>query len=72
MQSLQAQHNNNYDYVDCNYQSVDDFLHHCHLDQYSDVFLNEGFDSITSVYMDFFFLKKKKRCLFLIHSSISF
>lgn len=55
MQSLQAQHNNNYNYVDCNYQSVDDFLHHCHLDQYSDVFLNEGFDSITSVYMDFFF-----------------
>lgn len=49
MQTLQSQHNNNFDYIDCKYQSVEEFLHHCHLDQYLDIFLSEGFDSITSV-----------------------
>ncbi|CEP19233.1 hypothetical protein [Parasitella parasitica] len=46
MRTLQAQHSN---YIDCRYQSVDDFLHHCHLDQYLDIFLSEGFDSVTSL-----------------------
>ncbi|KAI8636867.1 hypothetical protein BD408DRAFT_486617 [Parasitella parasitica] len=46
MRTLQAQHNN---YIDCRYQSVDDLLHHCHLDQYLDIFLSEGFDSVTSL-----------------------
>ncbi|KAL9539944.1 hypothetical protein MBANPS3_009971 [Mucor bainieri] len=49
MQTLQAQHNNNLDYIDCKYQSVEEFLHHCHLDQYLDIFLSEGFDSVTSL-----------------------
>ncbi|KAF1799915.1 hypothetical protein FB192DRAFT_1141535 [Mucor lusitanicus] len=49
MQTLQAQHNTNFEYIDCNYQSVEDFLHHCHLDQYLDIFLSEGFDSVTSL-----------------------
>ncbi|KAK4510972.1 uncharacterized protein ATC70_012176 [Mucor velutinosus] len=49
MQTLQAQHNNNFDYIDCKYQSVEEFLHHCHLDQYVAIFLSEGFDSVTSL-----------------------
>lgn len=49
MQTLQPQHSNSFDYIDCTYQSVEEFLHHCHLDQYLDVFLSEEFDSVTSV-----------------------
>ncbi|GAN11608.1 hypothetical protein MAM1_0746d11183 [Mucor ambiguus] len=49
MQTLPVQHNNNFDYIDCSYQSVEEFLHHCHLDQYLDIFLSEGFDSVTSL-----------------------
>lgn len=30
-------------------QTVEDFLNHCHLSQYLDIFLIEGFDSITSL-----------------------
>lgn len=35
-------------------QTVEDFLNHCHLSQYLDIFLSEGFDSITSV--NYFFI----------------
>lgn len=55
MQSLQQQQliskqdSPQFDFADCNHHSVCDFLNHCHLNQYLDIFLSEGFDSVTSV-----------------------
>lgn len=55
MQSLQQQQliskqdSPQFDFADCNHHSVSDFLNHCHLNQHLDIFLSEGFDSVTSV-----------------------
>jgi hypothetical protein len=48
-QLLSKQISPQFDFSDCNHQSVSDFLNHCHLNQYLDIFLLEGFDSVTSV-----------------------
>lgn len=49
MQSLPQQQQQVYNYSNC--QSVKEFLSHCHLNQYYDIFISEGFDSLTSVIM---------------------
>jgi hypothetical protein len=38
----------------CQHQSVSDFLHYCYLDQYVEIFLSEGFESVNSVCQSFF------------------
>lgn len=47
MQSLPQQQQQVYNYSNC--QSVKEFLSHCHLNQYYDIFISEGFDSLTSL-----------------------
>lgn len=48
-QLLSKQGSPQFDFGDSNHQSVSDFLNHCHLNQYLDIFLSEGFDSVTSL-----------------------
>ncbi|CEI92878.1 hypothetical protein RMCBS344292_07125 [Rhizopus microsporus] len=53
MQAFQHQYsnnNNNDNNNNCtNFESVREFLNHCHLSQYYDIFISEGFDSISSL-----------------------
>ncbi|OBZ81254.1 hypothetical protein A0J61_10697, partial [Choanephora cucurbitarum] len=48
MQTLQPQEPQQY-FLNSHEQSVSDFLKDCHLSQYLNVFLQEGFDSVTSL-----------------------
>lgn len=48
-QLLSKQGSPQFDFGDRNHESVSDFLNHCHLNQYLDIFLSEGFDSVISV-----------------------
>lgn len=48
-QLLSKQDSPQFDFGNRNHESVSDFLNHCHLNQYLDIFLSEGFDSVTSV-----------------------
>ncbi|KAG2230861.1 hypothetical protein INT48_009242 [Thamnidium elegans] len=46
-QLLYKQASVQFDFGNHDHQNVSDFLNHCHLNQYLDIFLSEGFDSIS-------------------------
>ncbi|KAI8078170.1 uncharacterized protein B0P05DRAFT_542820 [Gilbertella persicaria] len=48
-QQVQSNQSQRQYYLDNNEQSVSNFLDNCHLPQYLDIFLQEGFDSVTSL-----------------------
>jgi hypothetical protein len=71
MQSLQQQQllskqdSPQFGFADCNHHGVSDFLDHCHLNQYLDIFLSEGFDSVTSVK-----IRSEKKNLLDVYSNL--
>ncbi|GAA5799338.1 hypothetical protein HPULCUR_004752 [Helicostylum pulchrum] len=52
-QLLSKQASAQFDFGNRHHQSVSDFLNHCHLNQYLEIFLLEGFDSVCSFPIDY-------------------